>query len=738
MKRAIYIAGLTLLTCSFFSATGAALPDGRVYEMVSPVYKGGYGVDLGAAIFATEEEGDRVEYMSFGAFDGLTGGPKEPGYMAQRTAHGWFSLPLVPPAPISPETIGSDISRSLSQSVTFDNAGPNYGAGKYQNETDVFLLHDTSLPDAVEYFEVVGNIFLTSLEEKPFQNSVFYVGGSADLCHLVLGANQPLLVEAQEAQKIHVELYELDRGCGGAPPALRVVGLDNHRKLISPCSEVLLGNAPRDSNAIADGGEEIYFSAKIECESGRQQVFLRLAGAKTIEVSRPLSEPCDEVAPADTVPCEHAKARMSSDFVAASENGSHVVFTTSQSLTGEDVDSGNDVYMAGVGCPSRPGESCEIGERQLTEMDQVSHDPRPGQSAGVLGVVRVAPDASRVYYVAEGDMLTVSEEEALESEGRDVPVAGAANLYVYEAGVKVTKFITELCSGPEFSGKVEDIRCPSSLVAGRQGKTDTEIWEEGEAETSGQDARYLAFASYGRLVPGDTDTAADVYRYDAVTGRLDRISLGVAGYDANGNRDGFDASIGLHRGTSLVTEKYELATRAMSEDGARIVFSSAEPLSPSAANNAVNIYEWRQGGGGEGEVAMISTGTAEESDAEPVISPSGRDVFFTTVQGLVPEDTDGAADVYDARRDGGFPPPPAPRLECLEACQGPLSAPAPALIPGSESQQPGENVAASGNAAKVGAKGVAGKRKHASKSRAKRRRGKARKSRLGRRKSGGR
>ena len=41
----------------------------------------------------------------------------------------------------------------------------------------------------------------------------------------------------------------------------------------------------------------------------------------------------------------------------------------------------------------------------------------------------------------------------------------------------------------------------------------------------------------------DTDTAKDVYRYDAETGALDRVSGGEADADANGNNDLFDATI---------------------------------------------------------------------------------------------------------------------------------------------------------------------------------------------------
>ena len=66
-----------------------------------------------------------------------------------------------------------------------------------------------------------------------------------------------------------------------------------------------------------------------------------------------------------------------------------------------------------------------------------------------------------------------------------------------------------------------------------------------------------------------------------------------------------------------------------------------------------------------------------------------------TSQGLVPQDTDGVDDVYDARLGGGFPPPPAPAEACAgDACQGPLTNPAPLLVPGSVSQAPGGNFAA--------------------------------------------
>jgi hypothetical protein len=65
-------------------------------------------------------------------------------------------------------------------------------------------------------------------------------------------------------------------------------------------------------------------------------------------------------------------------------------------------------------------------------------------------------------------------------------------------------------------------------------------------------------------------------------------------------------------------------------------------------------------------------------------SENGSDVFFLTSGQLVPQDTDSAGDIYDARIGGGFPETGLPPAWCVgDACQGPLSNPAPLLVPAS-------------------------------------------------------
>ena len=41
------------------------------------------------------------------------------------------------------------------------------------------------------------------------------------------------------------------------------------------------------------------------------------------------------------------------------------------------------------------------------------------------------------------------------------------------------------------------------------------------------------------------------------------------------------------------------ATRALSEDGSRLYFDSADPLSPRDTNEALDLYQWEAPGSGD-------------------------------------------------------------------------------------------------------------------------------------------
>jgi hypothetical protein len=704
---------LLALAAVMLPPAALALPEGRHYEMVSPLYKAGYGV---TGIEAVAPDGESVAFASLGGFAGVPSGSPLGGdsYLARRGGGGWATVSLQPPPPGGAVV---DFSADFEYVLAAQLLGQNVVDGEFASPEQAFVLRRTGLPEAPGSWEASGGIILKTLDGTPA--SLIEVAASTDLCHIVIkSSGGPLLPAAVNAE---APLYELARGCGGEPPALRLVALKNNSPatvLGRTCGVDLgasvlytaTGSDASTANAVAAGGSEIFFtttslaSATVCRASKGDQLFVRLGGARTLEVSRPLdlSKPVggcvgETGGVSGEVPCAGARERASAYFKGASEDGSRVFFTTAGSLTSEDKDTSTDLYMATIGCLSSEPE-CEPASREVTSLTQVSHAPTPGEAAEVQGVVALAPDGSRAYFVARGVL-----GEGANAQGQS-PVKGADNLYVYDSVSGRTAFVADLCSAPEASGATQDVRCPRDLGE----RNDTGLWERGEVQTAGRDGRYLVFSCYARLVAGDTDDAKDVYRYDAATGGLERVSVGEAGYDADGNRNdtanvrgrsglgNADATIpgGPVSSDDLVLEQQQLASRAVTEDGSRIVFSTAEPLSSGAVNDlasqeALDVYEWH-----EGEVSLLSGAGSPAHDESPVISPSGRDVFFTTAQGLVPQDSDGLSDVYDARLGGGFEPAPVPPQPCAgDACQGPLTNPAPLLVPGSVSQAPGENLA---------------------------------------------
>lgn len=695
--------------CCGVCASALGLSEDRVYEVISPVYKGGYGTNK---ILAVAPGGESVVFASLGVFAGAPSAGASGTYVASRGASGWSTASLLPPASQVPSGFVEGFSTDLESTLFSGELGQNHGAAADAGTEKEFLMHRTGTADTEANWEVAGMVMKT-LENRRFLIPRVYA--SANLCNFVFETAPPKPSESAallpSAVKTLEQLYDLTV-CGEGAPSLRLIAVKNgsgpEPEVIDPYCPVLLGapNTGRTStfNALAADGQAIFFTTNAntslhnenECEgtygspknvpANRAILYVRLGGEKTLRISAPIAADC-----AVSAPC-HTAAQEGAEFQGASENGSRVLFTTTQPLVTEDTQETNNLYVAKLGCPGGEGEACEPAQREVSSLVQVSQDVHGGEAAQVQGVVAISPDASHVYFVARG---VLSGEPNAEGQ---TPVVGADNLYVSKRDAAYpegrTAFIGDLCSGRGHSGEVEDSSCP--LAEG--GASDAGLWSsmQPEAQTAGTDGGFLLFSSYAKLVSSDTDTARDVYLYDAQTGALDRVSSGEGGHDANGNNGEFDATVSRVFTNGREFEQARMNTRAISEDGTRVVFTTSEPLSKNAINGLTNAYEWHKqpGEAGEGNVSLISTGGSTEPVENVVISPSGRDVFFITAQGLVPQDTDGVPDIYDARIGGGFPPAESEREQCSgEACYGSLTNPAPLLVPGSVPQAAGENVA---------------------------------------------
>jgi Tol biopolymer transport system component len=127
--------------------------------------------------------------------------------------------------------------------------------------------------------------------------------------------------------------------------------------------------------------------------------------------------------------------------------------------------------------------------------------------------------------------------------------------------------------------------------------------------------RFVAFGSNAtNLVPGDTNGVYDLFVRDLETGALDLVSTGL---------DGAAANAASHQAR-------------ISDDGRFVTFySDATNLVADDTNGVTDVFvRDRQ----EGTTTRVPAGT--NSSLFPDISGNGRYVVFTTLNQLLPEDTD--------------------------------------------------------------------------------------------------
>ncbi len=455
-------------------------------------------------------------------------------------------------------------------------------------------------------------------------------------------------------------LYEY-RGMGNTVPTLvGVSGGAGSTALIGQC-----GTAAGGQNDISEDGSVVFFTAtgadNNACggvEPAVNELFARIDENRTVAISEPSAADCpscDEGVPADAV------------FQGASADGSKVFFTTTQPLLGHDAS--ENLYEYDFDPPAGQPKVVRVsaGDGSVSE-----------PTAEVQGVMNISQDGSHVYFFAKGVLTTAGNavgEHAL---------PGGENFYVWE----------------------RDAAYPAGRTVFITGCGDIGSREGGRQVTP--DGRFLVFTSACRLTAGDTSAGSQVFQYDAQSGSMTRVSVGLDGYDDGGNVTGEDPEGDLDakiveqdggRGGSL--------TRTMSDDGSFVFFQSPVGLTPGALNLvqtgirkgngngapifAQNVYEFH-----DGRVWLVGDDSSLPRYAERVlvgVSASGGDVFFRTGDRLVGQDTDTQIDFYDARVDGGFPAPVTP-VGCVgDACQGSPSVPPVFGVPSSAVFAGGGNLA---------------------------------------------
>jgi hypothetical protein len=648
----------------------AGLPDGRLYEEVSPANKNGNyvasgGISIlvaGQGYAAAAPGGDAVVFLSSGAMGESVSSMVQP-YVAHRTPGlGWETASTVPPQQGLTRLSGgptgllesSDMSRFAFTSQSLVNYSPEepLGAG---GSAGLYVSEDPFAPPVW-----LGKPLVADAIPQPGQIKICecyrLVGGTPTLSTVYFTYSGTLIAQdASRAPNVgdgqddsETDAWGFYEWSGGTLAEAGVLPDGT----VSPFGAVPAALAAEFGvRTSSQTGQPANFDNEVA--AGGSRAFFVSPDPQASTVTDPGF--CEKGGPCTSAPPELYVRERAAD-------GSKSTVLVSQSQL-----------------PGHVGELAPDGP--VSVADALSAHAVQAQRSYVYASV----DGSQAFF-ASRDRLTVAAPEDGEVKEYDFDLDSGVLTYLPNVVGSIvavsgngSDFLFEERASEPFSepGRLELWR------GGPNGGTVTEVaqlpWPpepggryDGDLDVEGRasaDGSVFVFDT-NAPVPGGFNNAtgySDVYRYDASAETLTCVSCLPAGVEQSG-----DAYISYDDGPGgndrpLSNED----SRAMSADGSRVFFDTPDPLVAQDTNGKRDVYEWENG-----HVDLISPGTSSEDAYYLDNSESGGDVFFSTAAGIVAGDTDAAYDVYDARvpRPGDDPPPAA--VPCQgDVCQGPPSVP---------------------------------------------------------------
>lgn len=378
------------------------------------------------------------------------------------------------------------------------------------------------------------------------------------------------------------------------------------------------------------------------------------------------------------VPGDYANNQVSSD-------GSRLTFVSPEPGAGAPASDPSELYIR-LRSETGPARTILVSRSEVTgepavDTPRAVRGPHTANANNGSSYAYVSPDGSRVFF------------QDIDSLTSDAPNDGSLKVYEFDVASETLHFL------PGFGGTAvggAEVNTSPIVASSRDGSVllfvrNTEAGQEldlwngqislvtplpvgGErlvlAPTRGNaDGSTFVFQTNAPLpgeFPGQFNNDGiheEIYRYEVGPNKLDCLLCPPTGKTPSG-------SAHMSNSTGL-TEVVD--SRGVSADLSRVFFDTPDSLLTQDTNTRRDVYEWEAGA-----LNLISGGRGGSDSFLLDNSESGDDVFFATVDALVPRDQDGGYDVYDARVNGGLPEPistPGCTSSCGEGSSAPPGSP---------------------------------------------------------------
>jgi hypothetical protein len=663
------------------------LPDGRQWEMVSPLQKNGASIEpIEEGVVQSALDGASVSYLAAREPVGEDpqGNTQRAQVLSSRGATGvWTSEDITTSHNASSGVITGlgweyrMMSGDLASAIVEPQGDTPLAGQPEGSERTIYVRNAASCrsgsPGCYEPLVTSGNVVAGAhFGRTPFEGGIEFLDATPDPSTSVLRTAEALTPGTENTER--GLLYAWHAG------ALAPVSVLPNGEIANLHFQSFLGAGDENMrNAVSADGRRFIWGA--EPTTGHLYVTdLGAEHSRTVDAAQGIAEP------------EEGRAR----FQIADVTGSRVLFTDGERLTPNAQAAGNsapDLYEAVV------SESAGVLQSTLTD---VTATIAPGVEAGVQGEVLASESSLGTIYIVATGVLT----EARNVHG-EAATQGQDNLYAlnYDAG-------SHSWQPPVFVATLAEEDSTVWLATGNDlGKATSRVSPDG---------RYLAFVSHRSLTGYDNHDLnsgaadAEVYLYDSALDQLSCVScnprgtrpvgaldVGSPAYDRRHAMNEQWVAASLPGWTSMELGRAIYQSRYLDDSG-RLFFNSIDALVPTDGNGTTDVYEFEPPGVGDcsaasagpsrGCVRLISGATGTEESTFLDASESGDDVFFLTSEALAAGDSDTSYDVYDAHvcstaAPCAQPVAEAPACEAPETCRSslgtgdsePFSAPASAV-----------------------------------------------------------